>query len=52
MGADLDFKLPSALPALPGRPQAPAAIEVEAVRRRVDLQIAASSSMRWRGHTT
>jgi outer membrane protein TolC len=39
-GADLDFKLPSALPALPGRPQAPAAIEVEAVRRRVDLQIA------------
>jgi len=39
-GADLDFKLPTALPALPGRPQASAAIEVEAVRRRVDLQIA------------
>jgi outer membrane protein TolC len=39
-GADLDFKLPSALPALPGRPQVSAAIEAEAVRRRVDLQIA------------
>src|SRR5262249_11333585 len=39
-GADLDFKLPGALPALPGRSQTFASIEVEAVRRRVDLQIA------------
>ncbi len=37
---DLKFKLPNALPALPGRAQSLAAIEVEAVRRRVDLQIA------------
>jgi outer membrane protein TolC len=39
-GGDLAFKLPRALPALPRRAQALAAIEVEAVRRRVDLQIA------------
>jgi outer membrane protein TolC len=39
-GSDLKLKLPNALPALPRRPQALAAIEVEAVRRRVDLQIA------------
>jgi outer membrane protein TolC len=38
-GSDLDFKLPGALPGLPSRPQALAGIEVEAVRRRVDLQI-------------
>jgi outer membrane protein TolC len=37
---DLKFKLPNALPALPRRAQSLAAIEVEAVRRRVDLQIA------------
>jgi outer membrane protein TolC len=36
---DLSFKLPDALPALPRRPQALARIEVEAVCRRVDLQI-------------
>ena len=36
---DLRFKLPPALPALPRRAQSLAAIEVEAVRRRVDLQI-------------
>jgi outer membrane protein TolC len=36
---DLKFKLPNALPALPRRAQSLAAIEVEAVRRRVDLQI-------------
>jgi len=39
-GGDLGFKLPNALPPMPRRPQASAAIEVEAVRRRVDLQIA------------
>jgi len=38
-GADLDFKLPDALPALPS-PKALPAIETEAVRRRVDLQVA------------
>lgn len=39
-GGDLDFKLPNALPALPQRARPLPAIEVEAVRRRVDLQIA------------
>ena len=39
-GGDLAFKLPGALPALPRRAQALAAIEMEAVHRRVDLQIA------------
>jgi len=38
-GQEIDFKLPDALPALPRRPQTLAGIEVEAVRRRVDLQI-------------
>ena len=38
-GSDLDFKLPNALPPVPKRAQALANIEVEAVRRRVDLQI-------------
>jgi outer membrane protein TolC len=38
-GHDLDFKLPAALPALPPRVQRLASIEVEAIRRRVDLQI-------------
>jgi outer membrane protein TolC len=38
-GGDLDFKLPDALPALPP-PKALPAIETEAVRRRVDLQVA------------
>jgi outer membrane protein TolC len=37
---ELKFKLPSTLPALPPRAPTLAAIEVEAVRRRVDLQIA------------
>ncbi len=39
-GQDVDFRLPSALPALPGRALAVPAIEADAVRRRVDLQIA------------
>jgi outer membrane protein TolC len=39
-GADIDFKLPSALPPLPRRPHSLPAIEAEAVARRVDLQIA------------
>jgi outer membrane protein TolC len=38
-GADLNFRLPAALPALPRRPLTMPAIEVEAVARRVDLQI-------------
>src|SRR5712691_6062101 len=39
-GGDLDFKLPGALAALPRRARSLAGIEVEAVRRRVDLQVA------------
>jgi outer membrane protein TolC len=38
-GGNLDFRLPNALPALP-RPRALPFIEVEAIRRRVDLQVA------------
>jgi outer membrane protein TolC len=38
-GKDINIKLPSALPPLPGRVQALASVEVEAMRRRVDLQI-------------
>jgi len=39
-GSDLDFRLPDALPPLPSAAWALAAVEAEAVRRRVDLQIA------------
>ncbi len=39
-GCDLGFKLPEALPTLPKRPKSLSMIEVEAVRRRVDLEIA------------
>ena len=39
-GDDLDFKLPAQLPPLPARARALASIEMEAVRRRVDLQMA------------
>jgi outer membrane protein TolC len=39
-GRDLEFRLPAALPALPSKPRASAAVEVEAVRRRLDLQTA------------
>src|SRR5712691_9180340 len=38
-GSSLNFKLPNALPALPERPQTLAAIETDAMRRRLDLQI-------------
>jgi outer membrane protein TolC len=38
-GGDLGFKLPETLPALPRRPQTLPDIEMEAIRRRVDLQI-------------
>ena len=38
-GNDLDFALPKALPVLPKRALALPAVEQEAVRRRVDLQI-------------
>jgi outer membrane protein TolC len=39
-GGDLGFKLPEALPALPRRTQTLPGVETEALRRRVDLQIA------------
>ena len=39
-GSDLNFRLPGALPPLPRRVQSAPFIEVEAVRRRLDLQIA------------
>jgi len=39
-GRDLEFRLPDALPMLPGRPQTLAAIERDAIGRRADLQIA------------
>ena len=39
-GGDLAFRLPDSLPALPRRPQALPAVEIEAVKRRLDLQIA------------
>lgn len=39
-GNDIQFMLPSALPALPQRPQSQGGVEAEAVRRRIDLQIA------------
>ena len=39
-GGDLSFRLPNALPALPLRLRSVPVIEAEAVRRRVDLQIA------------
>jgi outer membrane protein TolC len=38
-GGQLDFKLPKALPALPRSPRSLPNIEVEAVSRRVDLQM-------------
>lgn len=38
-GADLDYKLPATLPALPAAPEALSDVEVEAMRRRVDLII-------------
>jgi outer membrane protein TolC len=39
-GNDLDFRLPAVLPALPRQPQALPLIEQDAIRRRVDLQMA------------
>lgn len=39
-GADLDFQLPTQLPPPPARARALAYIETEAVKRRVDLQMA------------
>jgi outer membrane protein TolC len=39
-GKDIDFKLPSALPALPGAISPVAEIEAEAIRRRADLLMA------------
>src|SRR5262245_10035886 len=38
-GGDIKFTLPAKLPALPNRPHARAAVEQDAVRRRVDLLI-------------
>jgi len=39
-GADIEFRLPASLPALPRQVQALPLIEEEAIRRRVDLQVA------------
>jgi outer membrane protein TolC len=39
-GSDLAFRIPGALPPLPAHAQVRATVEIEAVRRRVDLQIA------------
>jgi outer membrane protein TolC len=39
-GGDLAFRIPGALPALPVRPRSAPAVEVQAVTRRLDLQIA------------
>jgi outer membrane protein TolC len=39
-GDDLGFKLPEMLPALPRRPKSLPGIETEAIRQRVDIQIA------------
>lgn len=39
-GRDLDFRIAASMPALPSRPRNVAAVETEAVLRRVDLQIA------------
>jgi outer membrane protein TolC len=39
-GNEIEFKLPQMLPAVPKRPMSLPAVEVDAVRRRVDLQIA------------
>jgi len=38
-GNEIEFKLPQMLPAVPQRPMSLPAVEVDAVRRRVDLQI-------------
>jgi outer membrane protein TolC len=39
-GNDLAFKLPQALPTLPRKPRSLVAVETEAIRQRLDLQIA------------
>jgi outer membrane protein TolC len=39
-GNDIEFRLPEMLPAVPRRPASLPAVEIEAVRRRVDLRIA------------
>lgn len=39
-GTDVNFRLASALPALPGRPKVRSLVEADAIGRRVDLQVA------------
>lgn len=39
-GRDLAFRLPAKLPALPARPRVRPGIETDAIRRRIDLQVA------------
>ena len=39
-GTDVDFRLPDTLPAMPARPSSLPAIEMDAVSRRIDLQVA------------
>lgn len=39
-GGDVSFKLPAELPPLPGEPESMAAVEIEAINRRIDLFMA------------
>lgn len=39
-GADIDYRLPSSLPPLPARVRAAKDVEAQAIRRRVDLELA------------
>jgi outer membrane protein TolC len=39
-GGDLGFRIPGSLPALPARPRSAPSVEMQAVTRRLDLQIA------------
>src|SRR5260221_1025046 len=39
-GSEIEFKLPQMLPAVPKRPMSLPGVEMDAVRRRIDLQIA------------
>jgi hypothetical protein len=50
-GSDLRFRLPEALPALPQQIRGLPAVEAEAIRRRLDLQIARDGRPRYRTAT-
>jgi outer membrane protein TolC len=51
LSGDDGLKLPAALPALPKRPKTIPAVEVEAVRRRIDVESRASKLTLWRNLT-